>query len=234
LGRSMRGGSLPRMTKPTLIYFAARGRGELIRLVLAEAAVDYQEHLVGKGTPPSGGRPTDFQALKATGTLPFEALPVWEEPDGFRLAQSGAIANYLARSHGLYPKGEREAARCDEALGAFDDVRLELRKLVTAAPSDRAALREELAAKTLPQWLGYLERMLKANRGGTGFVAGDAVSVADLALWYLLEYIRDNGFGGALEKAPALVAFADRIGNRPRIAEYRGSPRRHPFIPLPA
>ena len=221
------------MTMPTLIYFAGRGRAELIRLVLAEAAVDYQEHLIGKGTPPSDGRPTDFQALKATGTLPFDAAPVWEEPDGFRLAQSGAIATYLARGHGLYPKTDREAARCDQAMGACDDVRVELRKLVAAAPAERAALHEELATKTLPRWFGYLDRMLKANRDGTGFIAGDAISVADLALWWLLEYVRDNGFGDALAKVPALVAFAERIGARPRIAEYRKSPRRHPFVPLP-
>lgn len=82
-----------------LIYFAARGRAELIRLVLAEAGVDYQEHVVGKGTPPVDGRPTDFAALKATGTLPFDAVPVWEEPSGLRLAQSGAIANTATRTH---------------------------------------------------------------------------------------------------------------------------------------
>lgn len=221
------------MTRPTLVYFAVRGRAEVIRLVLAEAAVDYHEHPIGKGTPPADGRPTDFQALKESGTLPFDAAPVWEEPDGFRLAQSAAIANYLARSHGLYPKADRDAARCDQALGACDDVRLELRKLATAAPADRAALREELAAKTLPRWFGYLDRMLKANRAGTSFIVGDAVSVADLALWYLLELIRDNGFGEVLAKAPALVAFADRIGRRPRIAAYVASARRPPLVPLP-
>lgn len=219
------------MTKPTLLYFAGRGRAELIRLVLAEAAVDYQEHLIGKGTPPSDGRPTDFQALKATGTLPFDAVPVWEEPDGFRLAQSNAIASHLARQHGLQGKTAREAAQCDQALGAVDDARAELRKLVAAAPEQRAARREELAS-TLPRWLGFFHRLLESNRGGAGFLVGDSVSVADLALWYLLEQLRDYGFGEALSKQPALVAFADRIGKRPRIAEYLKSPRRSAFVPL--
>ena len=222
------------MPKPTLIYFAARGRAEVIKLVLAEAAVEYREHLIGKGTPPVDGRPTDFQAMKEIGMLPFDAAPVWEEPDGFRLAQSAAIANYLARSHGLYPKADRDAARCDQALGACDDVRLEMRKLIAAAPADRAALREELTGKILPRWFGYLEKMLKSNRDGGGFVAGDALSVADLALWYLLEYGRDNGFGAALGQAPELQAFEARIGARPRLAAYRTSPSRHPFTPLPA
>jgi len=92
------------MSKPTLLYFPARGRAEIIRLLLAEAGVDYQEHPVGKGTPPQGGRPTDLAALLADGTLPFGAVPVWEEPGGFRLAQSHAIAAHLARTHGLAGK----------------------------------------------------------------------------------------------------------------------------------
>ena len=97
------------MPKPTLVYFAARGRAELIRLVLAEAGVDYQEHHVGHGTPPVQGRPTDFDTLKATPLLPFGAVPVWEEPDGFVLAQSGAIAS----APGAHPRpaGRRRRAR---------------------------------------------------------------------------------------------------------------------------
>jgi glutathione S-transferase len=221
------------MSKPTLIYFAARGRAELIRLVLAEAGVEYQEHAVGHGTPPVGGRPTDFAALKATGALPFNAVPVWEEPSGLRLAQSGAIANHIARTHGLRGKNAIEEAQVDQLLGAVDDVRLELRKLVTVAAEQRPALREELASSTLPRWLGYLHRLLQSNGGGTGYVVGTSVTVADLALWYLLEMIRDNGFGAALARYPALVAFAERIGSRPGIAEYLKSPRRPPFTPLP-
>ena len=221
------------MSKPTLIYFAARGRAELIRLVLAEAGVDYQEHVVGKGTPPVDGRPTDFAALKATGALPFDALPVWEEPSGLRLAQSAAIANYIARSRGLRGRNPVEEARCDELLGAVDDVRLELRKLVTVAAEQRPALRAELASSTLPRWLGYLDRLLAKNGGGAGHAVGSSVTVADLALWYLLEMIRDNGLGSALERYPALVAFAERIGKRPRIAAYLKDAGRPPFVPLP-
>jgi glutathione S-transferase len=222
------------MPKPTLIYFPSRGRAELIRLLLAEAGVDYVEHMIGKGTPPLNGRPTDFAALKATGDLPFEAVPVWEEPGGFRLAQSLAIANHLARTHGLGGRSPVEAARCDEWLGAIDDVRLELRKLVSTPADGRAALRAELRTVTLPRWLGFLDRQLLANQGGAGFAVGAGLTIADLALWYLLELIRDNGFGEPLDRQPALVAFAGRIASRPRLAAWIASPLRHPFTPLPA
>ncbi len=221
------------MSHPTLLYFAGRGRAEVIRLVLAEAGVEWDEHHVGKGTPPANGRPTDLAALEAAGVLPFGAVPFWEEPGGFRLAQSMAIANHLARRHGLRGKSAEEEARCDELLGAIDDVRLELRKLQLAAPSERAEVRAQLVEKILPRWLDRLERLLAPRLQATGFAVGASLTVADLALWYLLEMIRDNGLGAPLDRCPALSAFFGRIAARPRLAAYLASPRRPAFVPMP-
>jgi glutathione S-transferase len=220
------------MARPTLVYFAARGRAEVIRLVLAEAGVEYDEHLVAQDTPPANGRPTDFAALKATGDLPFGAVPVWEEPGGFRLSQSQAIACHLARAHGLEGKGPAEKARIDEVLGGVEDLRGELRKLFLVAPGERAALRAELAASTLPRWLGYFERPLGRNGGGD-WAVGSSLSVADLSLFYVLEMIRDNGLV-ALDRFPRLAALFEKVASRPRIAAYLASPGRPKFTPLPA
>lgn len=221
------------MAKPTLLYFPARGRAEVIRLVLAEAGIEYQEHRTGKGTPPEGGRATDLAALEGEGVLPFGAVPAWEEPGGFRLAQSAAIANHLARRHGLRGAGPHEEARCDELLGAVEDVRSELRRLYLAPPEQRGAVRAELLSATLPRWLARLERHLAPSLAASGFAAGGSLTVADLALWYLLEMVRDNDLGAALDGCPALRAFFDRIAARPRIAAYLASAARPPFTPLP-
>jgi len=221
------------MPNPVLVYFAARGRAEFIRLILAEAGVDYTEHPIGQGTAPVNGRPTDFTALKATGQLPFNQVPVWEEPGGFRLAQSVAIANHLARVHGLWGQTEPEHAQVEQAIGGFDDARAELRKLVTAPPDQRSTVRHELLTTVIPRWAGFFHTLLKANDGGMGHLVGKSMTSADLALWYWLELCRDNHFGAALEAFPALTAFFERIGSRPRIAAYLKSPKRHPFQPLP-
>jgi len=215
---------------PTLIYFPVRGRAELIRLILAEAGVEYAEHPVGKDTPPQNGRPTDFAALKASGLLAFNAVPVWEEPDGFHLAQSLAIANHLARAHGLFGKNAREQALVEQALGGFEDARAELRKLATAAVEERATVREKLLTESAPRWLGHFDRLLAAN---TGLLVGDSVTSADLALWSLVEMYRDNGFGSALEGFPRVSAHFEQIGRRPRLAAYVASTKRHPLMPLP-
>ena len=220
------------MKKPTLIYFKARGRAEVIRLVLAEAGVDYDEHPIGKDLPPWNGKPTEFQALKDSGLLPFQAAPVWEDADGFRLAQSQAIARYVAASHGMGGKTPREQAQIDQMLGAVDDVRMEVRRLVSE-PDKRPAIVAELTSTFLPKWMGFLDRTLAANRDGTGFVVGESITVADLSLYYLLELLRDNGFGAPIDAFPRLVAFARRIAERPGIAKYLASPARPAFIPLP-
>ncbi len=222
------------MSMPTLIYFASRGRAELIRLILVEAGVDWQELPVGRGAALAAGNVTDLDAMKGSERLPFDTVPVWEEPDGFRLAQSHAIAAYLARAHGLFGATPREAAECDQMLGAFADLRAELRRLLIAAPGERAAVRAELTDRVVPRWLGHLDRLLAADARGGGFVVGNALTVADLALWYLVELVRDYGFTAALAAHPRLLAHFDRISARPRVADYVRSPRRHPLAPPPA
>ena len=150
---------------------------------------------------------------------------------GSRLGQHQA--QRLARRHGLRGANSLEEARCDELLGCVDDVRLELRKIQAAPADQRAAIRDEILSTVLPRWLGDLERHLAPSLGATGFAVGGSITVADLALWYLLELIRDNDLGPALESCPALRAFAGRIAARPRIAGYLSSPRRPALTPMP-
>jgi glutathione S-transferase len=208
------------MPLPKLVYFRSRGRAEVIRLVAAEASVAYEEENFE-------GREA-FAALKASGRLPFLAVPIWEE-QGFTLAQSAAIANHLARAHGMRGANPREEALVDQALGTVEDVRNELRKLPAAEPSKRDEVRTELRGTTLPRWFGLLERLLGTN----DFLVGKSITVADLALWYLVEMAKDNDFGAALAGCPRLNAFYERVAARPRIAAYLKSEKRPPLTKLP-
>ena len=62
------------MNLPTLTYFSSRGRAELIRLVCAEVGVAHEEKSLGVYHPVD--RTPAFNALQATGTLPFDAVPI--------------------------------------------------------------------------------------------------------------------------------------------------------------
>ncbi|MEO5729800.1 MAG: glutathione S-transferase family protein, partial [Byssovorax sp.] len=192
------------MTLPTLTYFSSRGRAELIRLVCAEAGLAYEEKSLGVYHPVD--RTPAFNELKATGTLPFDAAPIWDEADGFRLAQSDAIVRHIARQHGLYGRDAREAARCDMIFAGVDEARMASRAIVTAEPAKRAEVRDELVQTTLPRWLGHFEKILAANGDGRGFVVGEASSFADVSLFLLFENIQDNGLGAAYARAPGLAA----------------------------
>ena len=218
---------------PLLIYFRVRGRAEVVRLLLAEAGVAYREHPVAQGTEPKDGLPTDFAELKATGMLPFNAVPFWEDADGFRLAQSLAIAGHIARRHGLFGKSGQDVSLIEQALGGVEDARLEVRRIVTCAPEQRASIREDVAKNGVPRWYGHFQRLIERNGSAEGFLAGDALSVADFALWYWMEMVRDNNLGASLVEFRALSAFFDRIAARPRIAAYLASPARAPFLALP-
>lgn len=208
------------MRLPCLTYFSSRGRAELIRLLLADAGVAHDEIAVGAWS--STDLPAAFVELRATGKLAYGALPLWEEPDGFRLAQSDAILRHLARTHDRYGANAREAARCDEIIAGIEDARGELRKhAVTPAPA------------RVTRWLGYLEQRLASNDGGHGFVVGAAPSVADIALWHLLEVVHDNGMRTTLDECPRLLDFFAGFGERLGIAAYRASTRRYPPQPFP-
>ena len=220
------------MTLPTLTYFSSRGRAEIIRLVCAEAGVAYREINLGVYHPVD--KTPAFDSLKATGILPFDLVPFWEEGDGLRLAQSDAIVRHIARTHGLYGRDASEAARCDMIFAGTDDMRLELRKLVTTEPDKRAALRADLAGSVLPRWLGYFEKLLAQNGDGRGFIVGDAPSFADVVLFLAFENLRDNALGAAYARCPLLAAHGERVATRPGLARYLASPDRFPVQLLPA
>ena len=83
-----------------------KGRAEPIRLLFAEAGIDFEDKRVSY---------EELAALKST-TLPFQQVPVLIH-DGFVLAQSHAIARYVARLAGIYGNDAKEDAFSD----MFDD-----------------------------------------------------------------------------------------------------------------
>ncbi|XP_070813388.1 glutathione S-transferase P isoform X2 [Pituophis catenifer annectens] len=91
----------------TLTYFPVRGRGEAIRMLLADQGQEWTEDVVNGEIWKKG----DLKKLCAFGQLPrFQ--------DGnFILHQSNAILRHLARNHGLYGEDAKEAALLDMESG---------------------------------------------------------------------------------------------------------------------
>ena len=94
-----------------LVYFPARGRAELIRLVLANAGAQYSEEPVGGET---------LTALKETGKLAFNQVPYYEDEE-VQLVQSVAISRYLATKYGF--NGDyKQAVYSDILIDGWNDL----------------------------------------------------------------------------------------------------------------
>ncbi|KAH7666395.1 GST-5 protein, partial [Aphelenchoides avenae] len=143
-----------------VVYFDARGAGEVARLILRHAGVDFEDQRVQHSEWPG--------ELKAK--APFGKLP-WLEVDGKKLPESGAMNRYLARKFGLAGKDEWEQAWVDAIADAFKDVMNEIRPYFVAShggPGDKDKLLEEAFKPNVEKFLPQVEKFLKDS--GSGFL----------------------------------------------------------------
>lgn len=74
--------------------------------------------------------------------------------------------------------------------------------------------------------------MIERNGSGSGLLAGERVSYADLSLFHLVRGLQ-YAFPKTMERSAAgrepVLALADRIENDARLADYLGSDRRLAF-----
>ena len=100
------------MTSVKLTYFRGRGRAETTRWMLAATGVAFVNLAIDT--------PEELSALRASGKLPFDQMPLLEI-DGLDLSQSSAMIRYLARRGGLYGNNDRDAMWCDMVAGVAAD-----------------------------------------------------------------------------------------------------------------
>lgn len=100
--------------KPSLVYWALCGRGDVAKCLFRAAEVEYILDTDTANTWP---------AYKPE--CPFGQIPVLFHGD-VKLAQGGAINRYVARLGGLYPTDPIEASKCDmimeEAMDLFGSI----------------------------------------------------------------------------------------------------------------
>jgi len=187
-------------------------RAEVSRLALYLGGIEFEDM-----------RPTwpSLKELKEIGYLPFGQVPVLEV-DGKVIAQTGAIARFCGKQAGLYPRyDDFAAAKIDEVIDAATDITNRVGPSMREKdPETRAALRQTLARDTLPQWLGYLEALLSGN-GNTGYFVGHSMTIADLAIWRLVGWLRGGILDGIpkdlVDPFPLLDAHYQAIDNHPGV-----------------
>jgi len=173
----------------------------------------------------------DLTKLKATGTLLFDQVPLWEEPGGFRLVQSAAIVRHVARAHGLSGKDEHEASICDSFHEFTSDMRAAYRAIAQQSDSvKKEEVKKNFLTADLPKFCAKLESILQKN--GTGFLVGSAITYADLVVWTYFDTVLSDPSLFDISKYEHLSKFKASIEARPNIAKYRASPERYPVQSL--
>ncbi len=196
-----------------LHYFNGRGRAETTRWMLAANQVAFENAVIET--------PAQMAALRASGLLPFDQIPLLEI-DGHAISQSSAMIRYLARRGDLYGDTSECALWCDMTAGVAADL--------SEAPMQAAFLPTPEQAHTListrfAKFAPLLEARL--NENATGFVAGRRLTFADIVL--------AEALSGCLDRVPdlldpylGLANLYRHVTGLPGIAAYLASPQRHP------
>jgi glutathione S-transferase len=198
------------MSTYKLYYFNFRGRGELIRLMLAQAGVQYEDFRFELDKWP---------AIKPT--MPFLQVPVLEV-DGVKISQTAAIGRYLADKFNMNGKTELDRARIHMIVECITDTLGTTLRSYKFAKDDaeRKEVMRAYTEETLPPQLTALQKMLVENKGGDGFFVGDEPSWADVRFYHMYDTFRTMKVESILEKYPKLNALMQRVANLPRIKEW--------------
>ena len=200
------------MPKLKLTYFDIHGgRGEPARLALSMGGIPFEDDRVS---------PSDWERRKPN--TPFGTLPVLEV-DGQTLAQSNALNRYVGKLTDLYPTDAWQAALCDEAMEAVEDISTKLAATMFLPDEEKKVQRKALIDGPIPFYLLRLQQRLEAH--GRYYFAADRLTVGDLKVFVWIRHLKS----GVLDHIPAdlpdriapkLVEHYERVKNDPRVQAY--------------
>lgn len=211
-----------------------QGRGEFVRLALAEAGAAY----VDVARKPGGeARMTKLIAGARVKHLPF-APPVLKAGAKI-IGQTPNILMFLGAHHGLSPREEAGRLFVNQLQLTIADFLVEVHDVHHPIASslyyeDQKTEARRRAAifldERVPKFMGYFERVLAKSRGP--YLLGRKLSYADLSLFQTvagLRYAFPKAMRRMEKKIPRVVALHDRVTQRPRIKEYLSSEARIAF-----
>jgi glutathione S-transferase len=155
---------------------------------------------------------------------PFGRVPVLDHGD-FRLYETQAILRYvdaMASGPALQPRDARAAARMNQIVGIVDwyvfpyiSVGITAERLMAQRFWNRGP-DEANVAKALP-WARVCVRELERLKGSAEFLAGDALSIADLMVAPQLLFFRETPEGKQLLGGTAIDEWLTRMRGRPSL-----------------
>lgn len=212
-----------------------QGRGEFVRLALAEAGAKYTDVARDskKGVDAMRSVMTDAKADRPPFAPPFLK-------SGKQVVSHVAnILQYLGARHGLAPKDDAGRLWLHGLQLTITDFVTEVHDTHHPLGSSFYYEDHKKAAKTrtadfwknrVPKYLGYFEGLLKRSSGP--FVSGRKLTYVDLSLFQIVEGLR-YAFPKRMKKLekdiPLLLALHDQVAARPKVSAYLASDRRIAF-----
>ena len=199
------------------LYELGPTRSIRVRWMLQELGIDFES--VPVDLPGGEHRSAQFRALNPAGKIPVLVDEDWV------LTESVAIVLYLAEKYperGLLPADLRERADAYRwMLFAVTELEQPLWRIARHTnrypPEQRLPADLTLAQREFRAMAAVLER----HMGGREFVAGSAMSAADIIVAYTLDWAQNYAL---LEDCPELRAYLERMYARPaaprRIVEW--------------
>ncbi|MBJ2150509.1 glutathione S-transferase N-terminal domain-containing protein [Paracoccus sp. IB05] len=208
------------MSAPISLYFWPTPNGHKIAIALEELGLPYEVKLIdiGKGEQFA----PDFLAIAPNNRIPAIVDP--DGPDGapVSLFESGAILQYLARKTGrLCGRSERERIQVEEWLmwqmGGVGPMAGQANHFLRYAPEMDPPQVLPYAQDRYRREVGRLYGVLDRRLADRAFVAGDSLSIADIAIWpWARAWEKQQQ---QISDKPHFKAWLDRLAARPAFAK---------------
>ena len=191
-----------------LYYFNARGNAEVIRLVFAQAGVQYEDI-----------RLNSEQWAEFKPKTPYGVMPVLDI-DGKIVGGSMPIARYLAKQYGLDGGDDMARLILEGAADAIEDFKKKMTAMHFEKDEEKkATLKKELGETVLPPFLGAMEKLAASNTCEDGWFYGAKVSYVDFQFTHVMGYIQPD-VPTILDKFPALKKLTESVVKLPNIAKW--------------
>ncbi|MGU3385319.1 glutathione S-transferase family protein [Methylobacterium sp. D53M] len=201
------------MSEPLTIY-GDPGSGNCLKVKWVAAHLGIPAVWRDVDVPGGGTRRPEFLALNPAGRVPIVVLP-----DGTVLSESNAIIVYLAEGSALVPAEALPRARMLQWMfweqyshEPYIAVRRYQLHYLKRAPEDLDPKLAERGADAL--------RLMEDTLGRSAFMAGETLTLADVALVAYTRMAHEGGFD--LTDYPAIRAWVGRVETGLGIGPYTG------------